>query len=363
MGQALYIGLMSGTSLDGIDAVLADFSAAAPLLKTSYRRFDDDLRRNLGALRAPGDDELDRAAMASNRLAQAYADSVRALIEAAGTPPQAIAAIGCHGQTVRHHPERGYTTQLVNAALLAELTGFSVACDFRSRDVAAGSQGAPLVPAFHAAFFRHPDLNRVIVNLGGIANLTWLPATGSILGFDCGPANALLDDWAALHLGERYDAAGRWAAGGRVLGDLLRRLESDPYFTQSPPKSTGRHYFSLEWVHAHLGRGEDPQDVQATLAELTATTLARASGSACGQAQEVYLCGGGVANADLVARLGRALGSRAVGTTAQLGVDPDFVEALAFAWLARETLAGRPGNLPEVTGARGLRVLGCHYPA
>jgi anhydro-N-acetylmuramic acid kinase len=363
MGQPLYIGLMSGTSLDGIDAVLADFSAPAPLLKASYRPLDDDLRRQLGALLAPGGDELDRAALAANRLAHAYAASVSALIQAAGVAPQAIAAIGCHGQTVRHHPERGYTTQLVNAALLAELTHMAVACDFRSRDVAAGGQGAPLVPAFHAAFFRHPARDRVIVNLGGIANLTWLPAAGPLAGFDCGPANALLDDWAGLHLGTRHDADGRWAAGGRVLDDLLRRLAGDPYFTQAPPKSTGRHYFNLQWVHAHVGPGQASRDVQATLAELTALTLARAIERECAQAQEVYLCGGGVANADLVARIGRALGGRAVGTTGQLGVDPDFVEALAFAWLARETLAGRPGNLPEVTGARGLRVLGCIYPA
>ena len=363
MGQALYIGLMSGTSLDGIDAVLADFSAASPLLETNYRPLDEELRRELGALLTPGNDELDRAAIAANELARAYARSVGALIEAAGVAHAAIAAIGCHGQTVRHHPERGYTTQLVNAALLAELTGLPVACDFRSRDVAAGGQGAPLVPAFHAAVFRHSGRNRVIVNLGGIANLTWLPAEGAVLGFDCGPANALLDDWARVHLGTPCDIQGAWAAGGQVLDDLLGRFASDPYFTQPAPKSTGRHYFGLEWVRAHLGTVCDPRDVQATLAELTAATLASAIGASCPQAQEIYLCGGGVANADLVARIRRALTDCTVSTTANLGVDPDFVEALAFAWLARETLAHRPGNLPEVTGARGLRVLGCVYPA
>jgi anhydro-N-acetylmuramic acid kinase len=363
MARELYVGLMSGTSLDGIDAVLADFSAAAPVLGTFYSPLADALRLELRSLLEPGHDELNRSALLGNALARAYAQAIHALLASAAVSIEDIAAIGCHGQTVRHRPERGYTTQLVNGALLAELSGARVVCDFRSRDVAAGGQGAPLVPAFHAAMFRHPVRNRVIVNLGGIANLTWLPPDGAIMGFDCGPANALLDEWAELHLGTRYDGEGRWAASGAMLPDLLARLAADPYFSQPPPKSTGREYFNLEWVRAHLAEDHLPQDVQATLAELGAAALAEAVGSHCAQADEVYLCGGGVANADLVGRIERMLQGCTVESTARLGVDPDWVEALAFAWLAREALAGRPGNVPGVTGARGPRVLGCIYPA
>jgi anhydro-N-acetylmuramic acid kinase len=363
MARELYVGLMSGTSLDGIDAVLADFAASTPLVSTVYSPLADPLRLELGALLEPGHDELNRSALLGNALARAYAQVTRTLLASARVSIEDIAAIGCHGQTVRHQPGRGYTIQLVNGALLAELAGARVVCDFRSRDVAAGGQGAPLVPAFHAAMFRHPVRNRVIVNLGGIANLTWLPANGEIAGFDCGPANALLDGWAELHLGTRYDGEGRWAAGGTVLPDLLARFSADPYFSQPPPKSTGREYFNLEWVRARLAEDRRPQDVQATLAELGAAALAQAIGSHCPQADEVYLCGGGVANADLVGRIDRMLQDCAVASIARLGVDPDWVEALAFAWLARATLAGRPGNVPGVTGARGSRVLGCIYPA
>jgi anhydro-N-acetylmuramic acid kinase len=363
MAQELYVGLMSGTSLDGIDAVLADFSAAAPIVSTFYTPLADALRLELRALLEPGHDELNRSALLGNALARAYAQATDALLASAPVAIEDIAAIGCHGQTVRHRPERDYTTQLVNGALLAELAGARVVCDFRSRDVAAGGQGAPLVPAFHAAMFRHPVRNRVIVNLGGIANLTWLPAAGTIMGFDCGPANALLDEWAEQHIGTRYDSEGRWAAGGTVLPDLLARLSADPYFGQPPPKSTGREYFQLEWVRAHLAESPRPQDVQATLAELSAAALVEAIGSHCPQASEVYLSGGGAANSDLVARIERMLKGCTVESIGRLGVGPDWVEALAFAWLAREALAGRPGNVAEVTGARGPRVLGCIYPA
>jgi anhydro-N-acetylmuramic acid kinase len=361
--MALHIGLMSGTSLDGVDAVLADFTAASPAVSTHYVAIDDALRHSLKAMLQSGFDELERSASLGGDLARLYARAVGDLLAAAGVTARDVAAIGCHGQTVRHRPERGFSSQLVNAALLAELTELPVVCDFRSRDIAAGGQGAPLVPAFHAAMFRHPMLDRVIVNLGGIANLTWLPASGAIAGFDCGPANALLDEWAEAHLGTRYDARGEWAAGGRVIGKLLQGLLGDAYFRRPPPKSTGREYFDIEWAGAHIRPEYRHQDVQATLAELSATVVSAAIESYCAGANEVFLCGGGVSNTDLVGRIARRIPGCAVSSTAQLGIDPDWVEAMAFAWLARETLAGRPGNRPEVTGARGLRVLGCIYPA
>lgn len=363
MASDYYIGLMSGTSLDGIDAVLANFALPAPLVRTHFGAIPKKLRRELKSLLQPGNDELARCAAIGNELAARYAEAVQALLRDAGQSMTDIVAIGCHGQTVRHVPSRGYTIQLVNGALLAEQTGIAVVCDFRNRDVAAGGQGAPLVPAFHAAMFRDRGVNRVIVNLGGIANLTWLPMAGAITGFDCGPANALMDEWAEQHLGTPYDAAGGWAASGQVRPDLLAALSADPYFACPPPKSTGREYFNLKWAHAHLQSHYRPQDVQATFAELSACVLAKAIERHCAEAEEVLLCGGGAANTDLVTRIGRLLSPRNVTTTARLGIDPDWVEGLAFAWLARQAVAGRPGNVPEVTGARGARVLGCIYPA
>jgi anhydro-N-acetylmuramic acid kinase len=363
MSSDRYIGLMSGTSLDGIDAVLADFSASASVVSTHYATMPDSLRAKLSHLLRPDADELGRSALAANELTQLYAEAVTCLLDASGYAPRQVAAIGCHGQTVRHRPDLGYTIQLVNGALLAEQTGIPVVCDFRSRDVAAGGQGAPLVPAFHAAVFHSTSVNRAVVNLGGIANVTWLPCREPLRGFDCGPGNVLLDQWAESHLGQRYDAGGRWAAGGRVLPALLDALLADPFFARRGPRSTGREHFSLEWARAYLREEYRPQDVQATFAELSAKALAAAIDAECEACEEVLLCGGGVANCDLVERIGRSLPRRAVMSTACLGLDPDWVEAVAFAWLARETLAGRPGNVPGVTGAHGARVLGCVYPA
>ena len=362
VSSELFIGLMSGTSLDGVDAVLADFSGRPSIVSTHYSPYPAELRSELQRLLQPGEDELARAAVLGNAVTDRYADAVGALLRKTGTPASALTAIGCHGQTVRHRPEHGYSIQLVNGALLAEETGVAVVCDFRSRDVAAGGQGAPLVPAFHAAAFRHPARGRAVVNLGGIANITWLPTSGAVTGFDCGPGNALLDEWAERHLGRPYDEGGAWAATGQVLPDLLAALAADPYFDRLPPKSTGREYFNLTWAGTHLRPDYRPEDVQATFAEMTATVLGAAIARLCGQAEEILLCGGGAANADLVRRIERRAEGRTVTTTGVLGVDPDWVEALAFAWLAREAVNRRPGNLPEVTGACGPRVLGCIYP-
>lgn len=360
----LYIGLMSGTSLDGIDAVLADLDAPrARVIAHHHDSFPAPLRAELAALNSPGHDELRRAALAGNELANCYALSVDALIKKSGIAADEIAAIGCHGQTVRHQPAAGYTIQLVNAALLAERSGITVVSDFRSRDVAAGGEGAPLVPAFHAAIFGNSDEHRVVVNIGGISNLTDLPPAGPVTGFDCGPGNLLLDAWVQKHRGLAFDRDGEWARSGRRIDALFKRLAADEYFRLRPPKSTGRETFNLPWVTAHLNGSEEPVDVQATLLELTAGGIADAIRKFADGAKSVYLCGGGARNLALVERLRSLLAPRSVEATDELGVDAEHVEALAFAWLARQTLQAKPGNLPSVTGARGLRVLGAIHPA
>lgn len=359
----LYIGLMSGTSMDGIDAVLVDLGSTPRLLQHSHQPFSPQLRTTLLALNEAGNDELHRAALAANALALGYATVVRTLLAQAQATVDQVAAIGCHGQTVRHRPESGYTIQLVNGALLAELTGIRVVCDFRSRDIAAGGEGAPLVPAFHHAVFAHPQLSRAVVNIGGIANITSLPAQHKVIGFDCGPGNVLMDGWIMAQQGVAYDAGGAWAAQGTTLPELLERLLTHEFFDRPPPKSTGRDLFNLKNLEHLLSGNERPVDVQATLCELTATAIARALNAHCADAREVYLCGGGARNDVLRGRLAALLPARRVAVTDELGIAAESVEAAAFAWLAQRTLAGEPGNLPQVTGARGLRVLGAVYPA
>ncbi|HLX80537.1 MAG TPA: anhydro-N-acetylmuramic acid kinase [Burkholderiales bacterium] len=364
MSRELFVGLMSGTSLDGVDAVLADFAGAKPrLVASAHVVFDAPLQRELLALNFSGANEIERAALAGNELAGRYAAAVAEVLLRSKTPAADIRAIGCHGQTVRHRPERGYTTQIGNAALLAELTGIRVAADFRSRDVAAGGQGAPLAPAFHAAVFADPAEDRVVVNIGGIANLTFLPRSGNVSGFDSGPGNCLLDLWAGQHLGKKFDAGGTWASGGQAIPELLERLLREPYFSALPPKSTGRDLFNETWLRSMLKGGEAAQAVQATLLELTARSLADAIGRHCASARRLIVCGGGVRNAALLRRLAELAATAAVDASDRHGVDPQLVEAATFAWLAKQALDGGPGNLPSVTGARGARVLGTVYSA
>lgn len=359
-----YIGLMSGTSLDGIDAVLA--APRGPRLQARaaiHRSFPPRLRRQLFALQAPGYDELNRAALAGNELTKAYAAAVRALLARARVAGDSVAAIGCHGQTVRHRPESGYTAQLINGALLAELTGIDVVCDFRGRDIAAGGEGAPLAPAFHSAMFRTRNHSRAVVNIGGIANVTSLPARGRVRGFDSGPGNCLLDAWISARRHRPYDRGGAWASSGRVVSRLLDKLLAEPYFRRRPPKSTGRETFNLSWLERRLGAEDRPRDVQATLLELTARTVTHALQRHCPDAREVLVCGGGARNRALLSRISRLLPGRRVLVTDSVGIRVEHVEALAFAWLARQTLHRKPGNLPSVTGARGARVLGAIYRA
>jgi anhydro-N-acetylmuramic acid kinase len=362
--MTLYVGLMSGTSLDGMDGVLIDFDEAGALaLRASHHLpFAPGLRGELLALNRSGPDELHRAALAANGVAEAGADVVQALLAQTGVPASQVRAIGSHGQTVRHRPELGYTLQLNNGALLAERTGIDVVCDFRSRDVAAGGQGAPLVPAFHAEIFGRAGEARAVLNLGGIANLTLLGAA-RVTGFDCGPANVLLDAWAARHLGRAYDDGGRWAASGRVIEPLLQVLLAEPFFGLPPPKSTGRDLFDTVWLEQHLQGSENPADVQATLAELSARSVAAALQRHAPRTARLLVCGGGAHNADLLRRLGALLPAALVESTAAHGLAPTLVEASAFAWLARAFVERRPGNRAEVTGAAGSRILGALYPA
>ncbi|AVG42748.1 anhydro-N-acetylmuramic acid kinase [Achromobacter insolitus] len=364
----LYIGLMSGTSVDGVDGVLVRLGDGQPpaVQASASLPMPADLRRELLALNQSGDDELARAALATNSLARLYAQAVAALLQHAGVAAGDVAVIGAHGQTVRHRPDLGYTVQLNAPALLAELTGIDVVADFRSRDVAAGGQGAPLVPPFHAAIFGAPQ-GRAVLNLGGIANVTLLEPGHAPRGFDTGPANVLLDGWCQRHLGQAYDADGRWAATGQVLAPLLEQLiSSEPWFALPPPKSTGRDLFNMQWLDERLaafdGPKPAPQDVQATLQRLTARTVANAIDAAAASTQEVFVCGGGARNTGLMRELAYCL-QRRVRPTDALGVPAQEVEALAFAWLAQAFMQRRPAGLPAVTGARGPRILGALYPA
>lgn len=391
--STLYIGLMSGTSMDGVDAVLATIDEAPPgggntpraqpalqVLQHVSAGLPATLRDELMALNQPGGtNELHRAALAANDLVRVYAQATHALLRQADLPAHRVRAIGAHGQTVRHRPgaqaggrdATGYTLQLNNPALLAELTGIDVVADFRSRDVAAGGQGAPLVPAFHQQLFARTDIDVAVLNLGGIANLTLLPAqsVGAVLGFDCGPANALMDHWIARHRQQPFDVDGQWAASGTVQPALLAALLDEPYFRQAPPKSTGRDLFHADWLQTHLDAfpALDAQDVQATLLALTVQSVTRDLQQHLPRCGQLLVCGGGALNGALMRELALALarnGMQAtVGSTATQGLPPLQVEAAAFAWLAHQALQGRPGNLPSVTGAVGPRVLGAVYPA
>jgi anhydro-N-acetylmuramic acid kinase len=372
MPSTLYIGLMSGTSLDGVDAVLVDLAPNAGWKVMAHRHapYPPVLRDELLALNAPGQNELHRAALAGNGVARAYASIVTQLLAAAGIAAHAVRAIGAHGQTVRHRPQQfdgvGYTSQLLNAPLLAELTGIDVIADFRSRDVAAGGQGAPLVPAFHHAVFGRPDRTLAVLNVGGIANITLLPAAGPVSGHDCGPGNVLIDLWCQQHSGHPFDADGAWGRSGRLLPELLADCLADAFVQASPPKSTGRDHFHAEWLAARLLRhpGAQPADVQCTLTHFTASAAALALKRHLPTSSDILVCGGGALNAFLMDCLREQLSTltvRSVNTACAL--DPMHIEAAAFAWLAKRFISQEPGNLPAVTGSSGPRILGALYPA
>lgn len=373
--EQLFIGLMSGTSLDGVDGALACFDVdAAPMrvLAHAHRAFPTEFADELLALNTPGPNEIHRAAIGANRLAREYAQVVEALLEGSGVRRDQVLAIGAHGQTVRHRPGEfdgtGYTIQLIAPALLAELTGVAVVADFRSRDVAAGGQGAPLVPAFHRAVFGRNGAIIGVLNLGGISNLTVLGPGESTLGFDCGPGNALMDHWCQLHTGKRFDEGGRWAASGTVNAALLAGMLTEPYLDRAPPKSTGRDLFNPEWLSAKLqshagAQSLHPEDVQATLLELTARVCVAALTRHAPRATELLVCGGGSLNTRLITRLGECSPGIQVLVTDARGLPAMQVEACAFAWLAHAWMGRQAGNLSQVTGASGPRVLGALYPA
>jgi anhydro-N-acetylmuramic acid kinase len=362
----LFLGLISGTSVDGIDAALARFEPALEVV--AARTFPMDAGLAAEVLRVSQSDariSLDELGRLDTRLGEAFAAAANALVAEAGIDRTRIAAVGSHGQTLRHAPTGAapFTMQLADASVIAERTGLATVADFRRRDVAAGGQGAPLVPAFHAAVFGEAEVARAVLNVGGIANLTLLPPRGDVRGFDTGPGNGLMDAWCLRHRGERFDRDGAFARAGRVDPALLGRLLDEPWLRLPPPKSTGRDQFHLEWLAPRLDASTAPADVQATLCELTAASIAQALEREQPGTAELWVCGGGVHNGFLLERLRAHLPAARVASTAARGLDPDFIEAVAFAWLAARTLAGLPGNLPAVTGARGPRVLGSlHAP-
>ncbi|MBM7062196.1 anhydro-N-acetylmuramic acid kinase [Pseudomonas sp. UL073] len=361
----LYIGVMSGTSLDGLDIALIEQNLQPRLRASHYLPMPAQLRAELLQLCAPGPDELARAALAEQRWVELAASGIHTLLRDQQLNATAIRAIGSHGQTVRHEPARGFTVQIGNPALLAELTGITVVGDFRRRDVAAGGQGAPLVPAFHEALFDNDQQPRAVLNVGGFSNLSLIEPPQAVRGFDCGPGNVLLDAWIQRHQGVDFDRGGAWAASGLVQPALLQRLLGDPFFLGHGPKSTGRELFNLPWLEQHLQQLPSlaPADVQATLLELTARSIVDALQAAQTHTAELLVCGGGAHNDRLMTRLAELLPACRVASTASHGVPPDWVEAMAFAWLAHCCLEGIAGNRPSVTGARGPRILGAIYPA
>lgn len=367
MTHATYIGLISGTSVDGIDSVLAEIGDGGIELRAArthpYPEALGDAIRT--AIAAPDRCAVDAVGELDARVGEAFRDAAVALLDEAHVPPEDVRAIGSHGQTLRHRPDavHRFTLQIGNPAIVAADTGIDTVADFRRADVALGGQGAPLVPPFHDWLFREPGVARVVANLGGIANLTILGADAEpVTGFDTGPANTLSDAWIRHETGRPYDAGGDWARNGAVNASLLERLLADPYFDRPPPKSTGPEHFNLDWLARARTEGIDPADVQATLVELSAVSLARALVRALPAAQELIVCGGGAHNAYLLERLGVHLPGIDIVSTEAFGIAPDWIEASAFAWLADCYVRGRPGNLPSVTGASRATILGALYP-
>ncbi|WP_137974848.1 anhydro-N-acetylmuramic acid kinase [Pseudomonas sp. F(2018)] len=360
-----YLGVMSGTSLDGLDIALIQQDTRPTLLAHHYIPMPDALRAELLGLCTSGPDELARSAIAEQCWVELAAAGINALLQREGLSASDIRAIGSHGQTVRHEPARGFTVQIGNPALLAELTGIDIVADFRRRDVAAGGQGAPLVPAFHEALFDSDEQPKAVLNVGGFSNLSLIEPGQAVRGFDCGPGNVLLDAWIGKVRGDAFDRDGAWAASGQPNAALLQALLSDPYFATRGPKSTGRELFNLPWLENHLAEfpAASPADIQRTLLELTARSIVDSLQQAQQDTAELLVCGGGAHNAALMQRLQELLPSCEVASTAERGVPPDWVEAMAFAWLAHCCLERIPANRPSVSGAKGPRVLGAIYPA
>lgn len=366
--MSIYLGLMSGTSVDAIDAVLARFEPSFELIARHSTPIPPSLKQRILTLAGEGKHSIDDLGALDRRLGELFAETANELIKLSGVPRGKISAIGSHGQTIRHRPDIGFTLQIGDPSCISELTGITTIADFRRRDVAAGGQGAPLVPAFHQWLFHSDEEDRVIVNIGGMANITCLCADRDkpVTGFDTGPGNALLDEWIHCNLGKSYDSEGLWAGSGNVVDTLLTSMLNERYFDKAAPKSTGRELFNRGWVETHLShlpQVPDPEDIQATLAELTARTIALEIQRLPLNTPRLFICGGGAHNRDLIARIGRILPDSNLTSTAELNLDPDWVEASAFAWLAWRAKRKQSGNLPAVTGAKGERVLGAIYLA
>lgn len=361
----LYIGIMSGTSLDGLDICLVSIDQSIRLLDSQFLEFPPSLRNELLELCQACENELVRLSLAEQQWARLAATGISEILQRQSLAPDAITAIGSHGQTIRHHPEQGFSVQIGAPALLTELSNISVVSHFRQRDIAAGGQGAPLVPAFHHWLFAASGQASAIVNIGGFSNISFVLPDEPVSGFDCGPGNVLLDAWIQKNLGHQYDSNGDWARSGTLIQSLLDGLLLQPYFKISGPKSTGRELFNLGWLEQQLASHPlcSPEDVQATLAELTAISISQSVLEQDRTLQQLAVCGGGAHNSYLLERLANLLPEIKVITTDQLGVPADWMEAMAFAWLAHCCLEEIAGNRPEVTGARGLRILGAVYPA
>ncbi len=368
MSPEYFIGLMSGTSLDSIDAVIVSFVPEFRLHASHTHPLPADLRQQILTLNHSGPDEIDQFGALDIALGSLFADAVKALLASSGFSASQIRAIGSHGQTIRHRPEHQFSLQIGDPASIAEQSGITTVADFRRRDLAAGGQGAPLVPAFHRALFGKSGQDRVLVNLGGMANITLLPGNidRPVLGYDTGPGNVLMDAWIRQHRGLDYDRNGAWAASGQVQPALLETMLDHAYFQRQPPKSTGREAFDLPWLQQILNAPAarpSPEDIQATLLELTAASLARAIAKHELRQPQLFLCGGGSHNQQLLQRLQYHLPDAEISTTAVLGLEPDWVEAAAFAWFAMRTLNRKTSSLAAVTGARGDRILGAIHPA
>ncbi|MET0066580.1 MAG: anhydro-N-acetylmuramic acid kinase [Candidatus Thiodiazotropha sp.] len=367
--RQLYVGLISGTSLDGVDAVLVSFDDDTPnLIASHYEKYPADLKQSIRTLCLPGDNEIDRMGSLDRSVAEVFARATRQVLDSGGVAPADVTAIGSHGQTIRHRPDLtpAFTLQIGDPNTLSELTGLTTVADFRRRDMAAGGQGAPLVPAYHKALFQQQGIARIVLNLGGIANITCLPPAPEhpVTGYDTGPANTLMDGWAERHIGTCFDDQGGWARSGTIHARLLERLLDEEYFRLPAPKSTGTETFNLRWLEDKLkGLDASPADIQATLAELTVESVSRAVEQEGYQSAQLLVCGGGAHNDYLLERLGKRLPASQVTSTQSFGVDPDWVEAITFAWLAKRTLSSLSGNLPSVTGAARELILGGIFPA
>ncbi len=372
MENALFIGLMSGTSVDGIDSALVScHGEQLALIATHQHELPEAVRQRIADISHSGTDEVERMGPLDRELGRLFAAAALALLAKSGRRPDQVQAIGSHGQTIRHRPPSAgagpdsFTLQLGDPNTIAEITGITTVADFRRRDIAAGGEGAPLAPAFHAAVFAKPGVNRAVVNIGGIANASLLRGPDLLMGFDTGPGNTLLDHWVKRHCGQDFDRDGRWSASGTVSEALLEDLLTHPYFAMSGPRSSGKEAFNLQWLDRKLGAhpGLEAEEVQATLAELTAVTIGRAIRQSGIEVTEVYVCGGGAHNSNLMDRLRRQLKPASLASTAAIGMDPDWVEAVTFAWLAHRTLQGLAGNAHEVTGADWPMVLGGIFQA